>query len=292
VALSGQASAVRYAYAPGEEHDGVTVRLDVDVVRSDRRPAEVEWSVPGLRPELAMELLRALPKALRRDLTPFPPKVDEIVRQLKPAGPSLLHDFATFLRREGTRWDVRPESWPAAAIPTHLRDARRGDRPRREGRRGRARDGDAEGAIQARHPPALRSTRGNGPMQRAGGRDSGSPAGASATCRSRGRSATWGGFRRGVAGPRPGGRWRLWCGSSGRRLLLAHPCRAGLHRLIELALQKDFRMDGEGPSRVVPPWPSLRALGAMGGTGRVQRRLDPKAGAAGRGLPSPPPRGL
>jgi len=119
VALSGQASAVRYAYAPGEEHDGVTVRLDVDVVRSIA-PAEVEWSVPGLRPELAMELLRALPKALRRDLMPFPPKVEEIVRELKPAGPSLLHDFATFLRRR-YQVDVHPESWPAAAIPMHLR---------------------------------------------------------------------------------------------------------------------------------------------------------------------------
>lgn len=119
VALSGQAAAVRYAYAPGEDHDGVTVRLDVDVVRSVA-PAEVEWSVPGLRPELALELLRALPKALRRDLMPFPPKVEEIVRELRPTGASLLHDLAAFLRRRyGV--DVQPASWPNAAIPAHLR---------------------------------------------------------------------------------------------------------------------------------------------------------------------------
>jgi len=119
VALGGQASAVRYAYAPGEDHDGVTVRLNLDLVRSVV-PAEVEWSVPGLRGELVLELLRALPKALRRDLMPFPPKVSEIVSELKPTGPSLLHDLAAFLRRRyGV--DVHPESWPGAAVPAHLR---------------------------------------------------------------------------------------------------------------------------------------------------------------------------
>ncbi len=119
VALSGQASAVRYAYAPGEDHDGATVRLDMDLVRSVA-PAEVGWAVPGLRAELALELLRALPKALRRDLMPFPPKVEEIVRELRPTGHSLLHDLAAFLRRQ-YKVEVRPESWPSSAIPAHLR---------------------------------------------------------------------------------------------------------------------------------------------------------------------------
>lgn len=119
VPLGGQANELRYAYAPGETHDGVTVRLNVDLVRS-LAPAEVEWSVPGLRAELVMELLRALPKALRRDLMPFPPKVEEIVRDLKPAGASLLHDLAGFLRkRYGV--DVQPGSWAADAVPAHLR---------------------------------------------------------------------------------------------------------------------------------------------------------------------------
>lgn len=119
IPLGGQPAPIRYAYAPGEDHDGATVRLNVDVARS-LSPAEVEWSVPGLRSELVLELLRALPKALRRDLLPFPPKVTEIVRELQPSGPGLLHDLASFLRRKyGV--PVQPESWAEAAIPAHLR---------------------------------------------------------------------------------------------------------------------------------------------------------------------------
>jgi ATP-dependent helicase HrpA len=119
VALGGQVSEIRYAYAPGEEHDGATVRLDLEVARSIA-PGEVEWSVPGLRGELVLELLRALPKALRRDLMPFPPKVTEIVEGLKPTGATFLHDLAAFLRkRYGV--DVQPGSWSADAIPRHLR---------------------------------------------------------------------------------------------------------------------------------------------------------------------------
>ena len=45
------------------------------------------------------ELLRALPKAIRRELMPFPPKVTEIVRDFQPAGPSFLQDLAAFLHR-------------------------------------------------------------------------------------------------------------------------------------------------------------------------------------------------
>jgi ATP-dependent helicase HrpA len=119
VPLGGQATELRYAYAPGEEHDGVTVRINLDVARS-LAPGEVEWSVPGLRSELVLELLRALPKALRRDLMPHPPKVEEIVRELKPTGPSLLHDLAAFIRRRYAV-EVQPGSWAESTIPSHLR---------------------------------------------------------------------------------------------------------------------------------------------------------------------------
>jgi ATP-dependent helicase HrpA len=119
VPLGGQATELRYAYAPGEDHDGVTIRLNVEVARS-LAPGEVEWSVPGLRSELVMELLRALPKSLRRDLMPLPHKVEEIVRELKPTGPSLLHDLAAFIRRRYAI-DVQPGSWAESSIPAHLR---------------------------------------------------------------------------------------------------------------------------------------------------------------------------
>ncbi|MDB6068167.1 MAG: hrpA [Pedosphaera sp.] len=119
VPLAGQTVALSYAYAPGEDHDGVTVKLTHTLAQTIS-PASVEWAVPGLREGQISELLRALPKAIRRELMPFPPKVAEIARDLRPTGQSLRHDLAGFIhRRYGI--EVSPTAWPADALPQHLR---------------------------------------------------------------------------------------------------------------------------------------------------------------------------
>jgi ATP-dependent helicase HrpA len=119
VPLAGQPVALAYAYQPGEENDGVTVKLGVALAQTIS-PASVEWAVPGLRESLVSELLRALPKSLRRELMPFPPKVTEIVNELVPGGESLIDDLARFIRkRYGV--EIPADAWPVGAIPPHLR---------------------------------------------------------------------------------------------------------------------------------------------------------------------------
>ena len=119
VPLGGRSVPVSYSYSPGEEQDGVTLKLDPALAQS-LSPASVEWAVPGLREAQIGELLRALPKALRRQLMPFPPKVAEIARDLQPGGHSLLHDLSKFIHcRYGV--EVPLSSWPAQALPPHLR---------------------------------------------------------------------------------------------------------------------------------------------------------------------------
>ena len=119
VPVGGQPVALAYAYAPGEEHDGVTIELPFTLAQT-ASSALIEWAVPGLREEMIGELLRALPKSIRRELMPFPPKVSEIVREFQPDGMSFLQDFAAFLhRRYGVA--VSAADWPANALPAHLR---------------------------------------------------------------------------------------------------------------------------------------------------------------------------
>lgn len=119
VPVGGQPVALAYAYAPGEAHDGVTIELPFPLAQS-ASAALIEWAVPGLRDEMIGELLRALPKALRKQLMPFPPKIAEIVRELQPAGDSFLRDLAGFIRqRYGV--DLPVSAWPANALPAHLR---------------------------------------------------------------------------------------------------------------------------------------------------------------------------
>ena len=119
VPVGGQPLAVAYAYAPGEEHDGVTIRVPFTLAQTVS-PALLEWAVPGLREEKIAELLRALPKAIRRELMPLPPKVTEIVRDFQPGGVAFLADLARFIRgRYGI--EVTAAAWPADALPAHLR---------------------------------------------------------------------------------------------------------------------------------------------------------------------------
>ncbi|MCU1352513.1 MAG: hrpA [Acidimicrobiales bacterium] len=61
---------VTYRFAPGEDLDGVTVHIPMAVLNRVE-PWDFDWQVPGYRRELAAALVRTVPKALRRHLTPL-----------------------------------------------------------------------------------------------------------------------------------------------------------------------------------------------------------------------------
>ncbi len=119
VQLANQPVALAYAYEPGEDHDGVTLKLTPSLAQAVSA-ASVEWAVPGLREPQVAELLRALPKSIRRELMPLPEKSAEIARELQPGGHSLAQDLSRFiLKRYGV--EVPPAAWSNSALPTHLR---------------------------------------------------------------------------------------------------------------------------------------------------------------------------
>jgi len=118
VTVGGQPVAVTYAYAPGEEHDGVTVQLPFALARSINAGL-LEWAVPGQREEKAGELLRALPKTLRRELMPLAPKAVEIAAEFTPTHSNFFVGLAAFIsRRYGV--DVPASVWGEDALPRHL----------------------------------------------------------------------------------------------------------------------------------------------------------------------------
>ena len=62
---------LEYKFEPGDPFDGVTVRVPVPLL-ANLSPEGFDWLVPGLRRELATELIRTLPKALRKTVVPAP----------------------------------------------------------------------------------------------------------------------------------------------------------------------------------------------------------------------------
>jgi ATP-dependent helicase HrpA len=108
-----------YAFEPGSQADGVTV--DIPLSRLNQvDPAEFSWQVPGLRTELVTEMIRSLPKALRRDLVPAPDVAREVTGRLGPPAGDLRDAVARELRSlRGV--NVPRDAWDASKVPPHLR---------------------------------------------------------------------------------------------------------------------------------------------------------------------------
>ena len=115
--------ATSYRFAPGDPRDGVTVTVPLDVL-NQVGPRPFGWQVPGLRLELATELVRALPRAVRRLLVPAPEHAERAVAWLRehpgPAGESFPDALARAIRAL-TGEVVPPDAWDLEGVPDHLR---------------------------------------------------------------------------------------------------------------------------------------------------------------------------
>ncbi len=124
-----------YAFEPGSETDGVTV--DIPLSRLNQvNAAEFSWQVAGLRTELVTEMIRSLPKSLRRNLVPAPDLAREVVARLGPPSGDLRDAVARELRSlRGVT--VPRDAWDLSKLPPHLRVTVRvtdGDRVLAEGK--------------------------------------------------------------------------------------------------------------------------------------------------------------
>jgi ATP-dependent helicase HrpA len=110
-----------YEFQPGSDADGVTIDIPLKTL-NQARPEEFSWQVPGLRLELVTELVRSLPKNLRRELVPAPNIAREILAKLDGAVPD--GDIRDVMSRELLRLrgvQVPPDAFGLDRLPPHLR---------------------------------------------------------------------------------------------------------------------------------------------------------------------------
>jgi ATP-dependent helicase HrpA len=110
-----------YAFEPGSETDGVTIDIPLSTL-NQARPEEFSWQVPGLRLELVTELIRSLPKDVRREIVPAPNVAREILADLDGAIPAAdIRETMSreLLRLRGVR--VPPGAFDTGRLPPHLR---------------------------------------------------------------------------------------------------------------------------------------------------------------------------
>jgi len=108
-----------YKFAPGENDDGVTLKIPSDLIATVTAEP-LEWSVPGQFREKITALIKGLPKRYRKLLMPVSDKVDIIVREIEQRGDSLFETLAKFVE-ERFCVDIPASEWAKAEIPKHLR---------------------------------------------------------------------------------------------------------------------------------------------------------------------------
>ncbi|HEY6454924.1 MAG TPA: ATP-dependent RNA helicase HrpA [Steroidobacteraceae bacterium] len=118
--IAGNALPLSYVFEPGSPGDGITLSVPGQLVE-ELDTEQLAWLVPGARLEKIAELLRSLPKAIRRQLVPVTDTA-RLALESVSAGP--LPPFHPWLAawitaRAGT--PVTAAQLAAAALPDHLR---------------------------------------------------------------------------------------------------------------------------------------------------------------------------
>ncbi len=120
--------AITYRFDLTSPIDGLTVEIPADRLLA-LDPAVFSWHVPGHRAELVDELIRTLPKPLRRQCVPIPETAADALEHLAGEAPGTRRDgevvaledalVAWLAKRLGER--LGPEAIDVGAVSTHLR---------------------------------------------------------------------------------------------------------------------------------------------------------------------------
>jgi ATP-dependent helicase HrpA len=143
---------LEYRFEPGHPQDGVTILVPIPLLAGMDREG-FDWLVPGLREELLTELIRTLPKELRKTVVPAPDYAARALPRLIPYEGPLVEQFAGELRSLGGR-QITAEDFRPAALPAHLKMTFGA-----VDRRGKVVDADKDlGALIQRNAGSIRSS--------------------------------------------------------------------------------------------------------------------------------------
>ena len=108
-----------YKFAPGEEEDGITLKIP-SVILANVPVEGLEWGVPGSFREKITALIKGLPKRYRKQLVPVSDTVDVIEREMEHTDPSLFSNLTQFIRKRFGVY-IPASDWTQAEIPKHLK---------------------------------------------------------------------------------------------------------------------------------------------------------------------------
>ena len=107
-----------YHFSPGDIDDGISVVLPIALLNQVQEVG-FDWLIPALRDELAIALIKALPKTLRRNFVPAPNYAQACLAAMPAEQGSLQEALAKqLLRMTGVR--LPEDAWQDITLPIHL----------------------------------------------------------------------------------------------------------------------------------------------------------------------------
>ncbi|MFE2601427.1 ATP-dependent RNA helicase HrpA [Streptomyces sp. NPDC059396] len=110
---------VTYQFEPGADADGVTVHVPLQVLNQVTSEG-FDWQIPGLREEVVMELIRSLPKPVRRHYVPAPNYAKAFLERAVPLQEPLPVTLARELQRM-VGVPVSGDDFDLSRVPDHLK---------------------------------------------------------------------------------------------------------------------------------------------------------------------------
>ncbi|MFF0062873.1 ATP-dependent RNA helicase HrpA [Streptomyces sp. NPDC005279] len=110
---------VTYQFEPGADADGVTVHVPLQVLNQVTSEG-FDWQIPGLREDVVMELIRSLPKPIRRHYVPAPNYAGAFLERAVPLQEPLPVTLARELQRM-VGVPVTADDFDLTRIPDHLK---------------------------------------------------------------------------------------------------------------------------------------------------------------------------
>ncbi|MET9695622.1 ATP-dependent RNA helicase HrpA [Streptomyces sp. NPDC006529] len=110
---------VTYQFEPGADADGVTVHIPLTVLNQVTDEG-FDWQIPGLREEVVTELIRSLPKPIRRHYVPAPNFATRFLATAVPLQEPLTVTLARELKRM-VGVPVTAEDFDLSRIADHLK---------------------------------------------------------------------------------------------------------------------------------------------------------------------------
>jgi ATP-dependent helicase HrpA len=108
-----------YAFEPGSEADGVTLRVPLDAL-PQVDPEACEWLVPGMLVDKLAALFRLMPRSLRRELEPIDATAERVAGALA-FGRGSLFDAAAEKVKDMLGVTIPRSAWQPRGVPEHLR---------------------------------------------------------------------------------------------------------------------------------------------------------------------------